>query len=70
MTWANEGNNDNDEPNKSELLPTGDKARELIEVLAAMYRATHNPEDMPNDDTEVEGANHQKDNEYKKEGEE
>ena len=70
MTWVNEPNNHNDEPKKSELLPKRREAKEIVAVLAAMYRATHNPEDMPNDDTEVEGANHQKDNEYKKEGEE
>ena len=50
MTWANEGNNDNDEPKKSELLPTGDKARELLKVLAARYRAMHNPEDVADND--------------------
>ena len=50
MTWANEGNNDNDEPKKSELLPTGNKARETIELLAAMYRAMHNAEDVADND--------------------
>ena len=70
MTGADEGKNRNGEPKKSELLPKGREAKEIVAVLAAMYRATHNPEDMPNNDTEVEGANHQKDNEYKKEGEE
>ena len=70
MTCANEGKSRNGGPKKSELLPKGREAKEIVAVLAAMYRATHNPEDMPNDDTEVEGANHQKDNEYKKEGEE
>ena len=70
MTRANDGNYENDELKKPELLPKGREAQEIVAVLAAMYRATHNPEDMPNDDTEVEGANHQKDNEYKKEGEE
>ena len=70
MTCANEGKSCNGEPKKSELLPKGRKAKEIVAVLAAMYRVTHNPDDMPNDDTEVEGANHQKDNDYKKEGEE
>lgn len=69
MSWADEGKNHNSEPKKSELLQ-GRESKEIVAVLAAMYRATHNPEDMPNDDTEVEGANHQKDNEYRKEGEE
>ena len=45
-------------------------AKELVEVLVAIYRAMHNAEDAANDDTEVEDTNHQKDNEYKKEGEE
>ena len=70
MTGGDEGKNRNGEPKKSELLPKGREAKEIVAVLAAMYRATHNPEDMPNDDTEVEGANHQEDNEYRKEGEE
>jgi len=58
MTWANEEKGDNGQPKKSELLPTGDKAKEIIEVLAAMYRAMQNPEDATNDDTGVESANH------------
>ena len=70
MTCADEGKNHNGKPKKSELLPTGDGAKELVEVLVAIYRAMHNAEDAANDDTEVEDANHQKDNEYKKEGEE
>lgn len=49
MCRANEESNQKCKPEKSELLPTGDKAKELIEVLAAMYRAMHNPEDTPND---------------------
>ena len=58
MTWGNEGKSDNGQPKKSELLPTGDKAKEIVELLAAMYRAMQNPEDATNDDTGVESANH------------
>ncbi len=50
MTWTNEPNNHNDEPKKSDLLPTGDKAKEIIELLAAMYRTAHNPEDVADND--------------------
>jgi len=70
MTWADEGKYQNGEPKKPELLPTGDEAKEIIEVLAAMYRATHNPEDVASEGMGVEGANQQKDAEYKKKGEE
>jgi len=70
MTWADEAKNHNDEPKKSRLLPTGDQTTEIVELLVAMYRAVHNPDDVTHDDTEVGSANHQKDTEYKKEGEE
>lgn len=58
MTWANEEKGDNGQPKKSELLPPVDKAKEIVEVLAAMYRAMQNPEDATNDDTGVESTNH------------
>ncbi len=58
MTWGNEEKSDNGQPKKSELLPTGDKAKEIVELLAAMYRAMQNPEDATNDDTGVESAHH------------
>jgi len=61
MTWVNEPNNHNDGPKKSDLLPTGDKAKEIVEVLVEMYLmylVMHNPEDIANDDTGVESANH------------
>lgn len=51
MTWANEGKSHNGEPKKSELLPTGEKAKEIVEVLVAMYRAMHNLEDAHDDDS-------------------
>ena len=57
MTWSNEEKGHNGEPKKPDLLPTGDKAKEIIEVLVAMYRATHNPEDATNDE-KSEHANH------------
>ena len=50
MTEANERDNYRGKPKKSELLPIGAKAREVLEVLAAMYRAIENPEDIGNDD--------------------
>jgi len=37
MTRANEGKSHSDEPKKPQLLPKGDKAEEIIEVLAAMW---------------------------------
>jgi len=58
MTWADEGKNHNGEPKKPELLPPVDKAKEIVEVLAAMYRAMQNPEDATNDDTGVESTSH------------
>ncbi len=57
MTWTNEPNNHNDEPKKSDLLPTGDKAKEIVEVLAAIYRAMHSAEGATNDDETSEDAN-------------
>ncbi len=56
MTWANEEKDDNGQPKKSELLPTGDKAKEIVEVLAAMYRAAYKPEQAVDDDTRDEHA--------------
>ncbi len=46
MSWADEGKNHNCERKKPELLPTGDNAKEVIELLAAMYRTAHDPEDI------------------------
>ena len=70
MTCADEGKSHNSEPKKSKLLPTGGKAKELIEVLAAMYRAMHNPENATNDDDRSEHANQCRDAGPEKEGEE
>lgn len=50
MSWADEGKSDNGEPKKPGLLPAGDKAREIIELLAAMYRVMHNAEDVADND--------------------
>ncbi len=50
MTWDSEGKNHNGEPKKSGLLPAVDKAKEIIEILAAMYRTAHNPEDVADND--------------------
>ncbi len=57
MTWADEDNH-SDEPKKLELLPRGDKAKEIVEVLAAIYRAMHSAEGATNDDETSEDANH------------
>jgi hypothetical protein len=70
MTWADEGKNHKSEPKKSGLLPKGREAKEIVAVLAAIYQATHNPKEMPNDDTGVEGPNRQNNNECRKETEE
>ena len=50
MTWSNEEKSQNGEPKKPELLPTGERVKEIIEVLTAMYRAIQNPEDATNDE--------------------
>jgi hypothetical protein len=65
MTWANECESHDGEPKKRELLPTGDKASEIVEVLVAMYRAIHNPEDTANDDDSSERANQRRNAEKK-----
>ena len=70
MTCTNEPNNHNGESKKSELLPTGDKAKEIIVVLAEMYRAKHNPEDPTNADDKGEHANWKRDTRPDKEGQE
>ena len=56
MTWADEGKNQNGESKKPELLPTGDEAKEILDVLAAMFRDTPNPEDSTNADAKREDA--------------
>ncbi len=50
MSWADEGKNHNGERKKPQLLPTGDNAKEIIELLAAMYRTAHDPEDVADND--------------------
>ena len=57
MTWGNEEKSHNDESKKPELLPTGDKAKEIVELLAEMCRAMQNPEDVTNDEDRSEHAN-------------
>ena len=57
MAWADEGKNHNGEPKKPELLPTGNKAKEIVEVLVAMYLVMHNHGDATNDDEKSEHAN-------------
>jgi hypothetical protein len=61
MTWPDVEKNHNDEPKKSKLLPAGDNAKEIVELLAAMYRAIHHPEDAANDYDNSEPANQQTD---------
>ena len=41
---------------KSELLPTGENAKAMIEVLAAMFRETRNSEVSANADAREEDA--------------
>jgi hypothetical protein len=48
MAWANERKNHNGESKKSELLPNGERAKAIIEVLAAMFRDMSNPENPTN----------------------
>jgi len=57
MNWENEGKSHNGKPKNSGLLPTGDKAKEIVELLAEMYRAMQNPEDATNDEDRSEHAN-------------
>lgn len=56
MACTNEEESYDGEAKKRELLPTGDKAKEIVEVLAEMYQATHNPEDTAHDDANDEHA--------------
>lgn len=49
MTCTNEPNNHSGESTKSELLPRGDKGKQIVEVLAEMYRSTHKPEQAVDD---------------------
>ena len=56
MTWPNKGKNHNGESKKSVLLPTGEKAKAIIEVLAAMFRDMRNPEDPANADAREKDA--------------
>jgi len=58
MTQANEQKNHNGEAKKPELLPTGDKAKGIVEVLLAIYLAMERPEDIANDDMGVKNADH------------
>jgi len=69
MRCTNEPNNHDGESKKSELLPKGDQAKEIVEVLAEMYRAIHNPQDVRNDDRS-EHANRKRDARPDKEGKE
>jgi len=50
MPWDNEGKNHSGETKKSELLPTGEKSKAIVEVLAAMFRDTNNLDDPADDD--------------------
>jgi len=51
MVRANEQESYNGEPKKPELLPKGDNAKEIVEVLVEMYQAIHNPKDTVNHDS-------------------
>ncbi len=50
MSRADEQEDHSKETENAGLLPTGKEAKELIEVLAALYRAVHNPEGAEDDD--------------------
>jgi hypothetical protein len=69
MTCEDEGKSNNGQWKKSELLPRGDKAKEIVEVLAEMYRVIYNPEDVRNDDRS-EHANRKRDTSPDKGGKE
>ena len=43
MSRADEQEDHSKETEKPGLLPAGEEAKELIEILAALYRAVHNP---------------------------
>ena len=68
MNWENEGKSHNGKPKNSGLLPTGDKAKEIVELLAEMCRAMHNPEDTTDVNDRSERANHSRDAGPEKEG--
>ena len=57
MNCADErGKSRSGESKKSVLLPTGEKAKAIIEVLAAMFQDTRNPEDPANTDAREKDA--------------
>jgi hypothetical protein len=56
MTWVDERKNHNGEPKKPGLLPSGEQAKEIIEVLVAMYRTPHKPEHAVDDDAKDKQA--------------
>lgn len=56
MTRESEGKHHGGEPKKPDLLATGEKAKEIVEVLAEMYRAVHGQTEAGNKDDSSEHA--------------
>jgi hypothetical protein len=56
MITPDEGNSDNGKAKKPDLLPTGEQAKEIIEVLAAIYLAVYKSEDTVDDEANDEHA--------------
>ena len=54
MSRIDEENGDNGRTKKPCMLPTGEQAKEITEVLAAMYQAARKPEDTVDDDANDE----------------
>jgi len=50
MTRIDEDNSDNGRTKKPCMLPTGEQAKLIVELLAAMYLAVHNSEDTADDE--------------------
>ena len=55
MSWAGEGKNHNGERKKPQLLPAGDSAKEITDLLAEMYRTAHNSQDVADNDRAANG---------------
>jgi len=56
MTTPDEGNSDNGKWKKPGLLPTGEQAKDIVELLAAIYLAVYKPEDTADDEAKDEHA--------------
>lgn len=54
MTRIDEENSDNGRTKKPCMLPTGEQAKDIVELLAAMYLAVYKPEDTADDEAKDE----------------